>query len=316
MPRSERFFRHRALSAILVWGACMLALSACAASTANVKGADADGAGERAAAFDAAFAQNIEAAGRHFWHEFDCKNRSEVTGMPTSTISLPGATDSFIDTTDYQATYVFRGEEGAQGALFAFVRARFQANTPEGFEHHKSESGDHEQLSHKARSEDFATVSLRAEDDALFITFHSRARSEIPHGNPCLKADFALLASRFDAMREAMVSSDEALFKAQWHAQGYEANLAGGSGLPGEGVFRQGSTERWVLEPDLKSAKNPSMNADVWVITCVVRSLAEGGPSGTVWILVADGKVLGGGEVQDDVQALAYRWANKVPLAP
>ncbi|MGB0591804.1 MAG: hypothetical protein ACPGU1_19165 [Myxococcota bacterium] len=294
----------------------MLALGACAASSANVTGEGAKGSGERASEFDAVFAQNMAAAERHFWHEFDCKNRSEVTGMPTSTIALPGAVDSFIDTTDYQATHVFRGEEGAQEGGFAFERARFKANTPEGFEHHKSERGDYEQLSHKARSEDFATVSLRVEDAALFITFHSRASSEIPHGNPCLKADFALLSARFDAMKEGVVSSDEALFKSQWHTEGYEANLVGGSGIPGVGVFRQGSAERWVLEPDLKSARNPTMSGDAWVITCVVRSLADGGHLGTVWIVVADGKVLGGGEVQDEAQALAYRWANKVPLAP
>jgi hypothetical protein len=306
------------LASALVALSWILLASACGPAALSVKengpagSSDADIAGR----FDAVFAQNAEAASSHYWHAIDCKNRDEGTGMPTVTLGFPRAIRSYIDSTEYTATHVFRAEEGAQGELIAFVRERFKANLPEGFEHYISEGSEYEQLAHKASPDDFVTVSLSVEPDGLYMTFRPQSKDPIPPGNPCLKPDLAVLTARFDAMKEAVERSDEGLFKAQWHAEGYERNLAGGSGIPGAGVFGQGSKERWVLEPDMKSARNPLDSGDVWIVSCAVVSLVEQRTLDVVWILIADGKVLGGGEDREDVGALAWRWANKAPLAP
>jgi hypothetical protein len=319
MTMHQANLRDRVLVSSLVFGSCLLAMSACAPSVLSVKEGPSGRASEadRALQFDTAFGRNVEAASAYYWHAIDCKTRNELTGMPTSAISFPGATGSFIDATEYTATYVFRAKQGAQEALFASVRERFKANLPHGFEHDIADSSGYEKMAHATSSDDFISISLRLEADALMMTFRPKSNGSVPDGNPCIKPNLALMTARFDAMMEAVEGNDEVLFKAQWHAEGYEHNLVGGSGVSGSGVFRQASHGRWVIEPDMTSARNlPQQSADAWIVSCAVVSLAEQRPVDAVWILIADGKVLGGGEDRDDVQTLGWRWANKRPLAP
>lgn len=321
IPTRGPLARFRAL---LMLPLTLLVLSACAASSASLEG-EGDVANEdvpkakafERAAFDSAFVASMEAAAEHFWHAIDCQVRDEERGMPTSAIAFPGQASAYIDSTEYTATTVFGTPDGGDAHLLEAVKAQLIAQKRAGYTYSADESGQGGQLSHAAAPDDHASMAWHISSGVLYLTFLPPSALEIPPGNPCIKPDTALLKSRFDAMREAIVARDEALFKAQWHEEGYEANLVGGSGIPGAGVFRQGSTERWVLEPDLKSARNlPQNPADVWIVTCALSSLESKRVLQEVWIVVADGKVLGGGETRDEVQALGWRFSAKGPLAP
>jgi hypothetical protein len=127
----------------------------------------------------------------------------------------------------------------------------------------------------------------------------------------------------FENMEKAIRGADEKLFKAQWHADGYEKNLVGGSGIAGAGVFKQGSRKKWYPKPDHAAAKAISEGAvivpcEIWswekeksvdkVDMLLVR--VENDEKKKVWV------VLGGGEKRAEVEALAARWEKKEPLAP
>lgn len=74
----------------------------------------------------------------------------------------------------------------------------------------------------------------------------------------------------FEKMEKAVREADEKLFKAQWHAEGYEKNLVGGSGVSGAGVFKQGSRKKWYPKPDLAAAK--AISDDVLIVPCEIWS--------------------------------------------
>ena len=101
----------------------------------------------------------------------------------------------------------------------------------------------------------------------------------------------------FESMAAAIRAGDEALFKAQWHPEGYEKNLTGSSGLSGRDVFEQGSRKKWFLQPDLAKAVDGIVPCEVWA-----WEKAKG--VDRIYIRVADGLILGGGESLDEVKAL------------
>lgn len=123
-----------------------------------------------------------------------------------------------------------------------------------------------------------------------------------------------VLAAPFEAMERAIRDKDEAPFKARWHAQGYEKNLVGGSGLAGKEVFGQGSRKKWFLKPDLSKAKVFGDGAAV-IVPCEVWAWEKGKAVDKVDLLLVQVKdayvVLGGGEKRDEVEKLASRWLNK-----
>jgi len=122
----------------------------------------------------------------------------------------------------------------------------------------------------------------------------------------------------FENMREAIEGKDEALFKAQWHAEGVGKNLVGGSGLAGTEVFSQGVRKKWYLKPDLAKAVAVAETASI--VPCEVWQWEKEKAVDQVHILAVKEApgwvVLGGGEKIDQVRALAGRWLKKEPLPP
>ena len=102
----------------------------------------------------------------------------------------------------------------------------------------------------------------------------------------------------FERMKTAIEAGDEALFKAQWHAEGFESNLTGSSGLAGRDVFEQGSRKKWILKPDLAKAVDGIVPCEIW-------AWEKAKAVDRVHILVVKDLVLGGGENLDEVRALA-----------
>jgi hypothetical protein len=125
------------------------------------------------------------------------------------------------------------------------------------------------------------------------------------------------LQAVFDDLEKGIKAKEEAPFKARWHAEGYEKNLCGGSGIAGKGVFGQGSRKKWFLKPDLSKAKFMEEGAVV-IIPCDVWAWEKEKAVDKVdMILVKDKEsylVLGGGEKRDDVDGLVSRWLKKEPL--
>jgi hypothetical protein len=125
------------------------------------------------------------------------------------------------------------------------------------------------------------------------------------------------LAAPFEAMEKAIRDKDEAGFKSRWHAQGFEKNLVGGSGLAGKEVFDQGSRKKWFMKPDLAQTKVLGDGAAV-IVPCEIWAWEKGRAVDKVDLLLVKAKdayvVLGGGEKRPEVEALASRWLKKEPL--
>jgi len=125
------------------------------------------------------------------------------------------------------------------------------------------------------------------------------------------------LQAVFDDLEKGIKATDEAPFKARWHAEGYEKNLCGGSGLAGKAVFGQGSRKRWFLKPDLAKAELVGEGAAVVVFCEVYAWEKEKAVDKVSMVLVKDKEawiILGGGEKRPDVDGLVSRWIKKEPL--
>lgn len=129
----------------------------------------------------------------------------------------------------------------------------------------------------------------------------------------------ALQDALFENMKKGIEGKDEALFKAQWHAEGYAKNLVGASGLEGADVFSQGSRKKWYLKPDLAKAVALGEGA-ASIVPCDVWAWEKAKAVDQVHILAVKTepgwRVLGGGEKAEEVRALAERWLKKEPLPP
>ena len=121
----------------------------------------------------------------------------------------------------------------------------------------------------------------------------------------------------FEELEKGIRENDPALFKSRWHAEGFEKNLCGGSGLAGKEVFAQGTRKKWFLKPDLANAR-PAAEGAVVIVTCQVWAWEKGKAVDKVELVLIQEKdgylVLGGGEKRDDVDALVSRWIKKEPL--
>lgn len=125
------------------------------------------------------------------------------------------------------------------------------------------------------------------------------------------------LKGLFDDLEKGIKEKDEAVFKARWHAEGYEKNFCGGSGLSGKDVFGQGSRKKWFLKPDLARAAFVEDGA-VAVVSCEVWAWEKSKAVDKVALVLIKDKesylVLGGGERKADVDGLVSRWIKKEPL--
>ena len=124
------------------------------------------------------------------------------------------------------------------------------------------------------------------------------------------------LQAVFDDLEKGIKANDEALFQARWHAEGYDKNLCGGSGLSGKGVFGQGSRKKWFLKVDVAKAEFAEEGAVV--VFCQVYAWEKGKAIDKVSMVPVKDKeatiVLGGGEKRPDVDGLVSRWTKKEPL--
>lgn len=129
----------------------------------------------------------------------------------------------------------------------------------------------------------------------------------------------AALLSPFTAMEKAIRGGDEKLFKAQWMAEGYDANLVGGSGNTGASMFKQGSRKKWFPRPDVSKATVLADGAAV-IVPAEIFSWEKSKSVDRVDVLLvktaAGYMVLGAGEKRAQIEALAERWQKKQPLAP
>ncbi|HZE96765.1 MAG TPA: hypothetical protein VE981_07050 [Planctomycetota bacterium] len=127
----------------------------------------------------------------------------------------------------------------------------------------------------------------------------------------------AALKAVFADLEKGIKENSADTFKARWHAEGYEKNLTGGSGIPGKGVFGQGSRKKWVLKPDLAGARILE-NGAVVIVACDIWAWEKEKAFDKVEMVVVKDKdayvVLGGGEKREEVDALASRWIKKEPL--
>jgi hypothetical protein len=125
------------------------------------------------------------------------------------------------------------------------------------------------------------------------------------------------LQAVFDDLEKGIRDNDEPRFKGRWHAEGYEKNYCGGSGLSGKDVFGQGARKKWFLKPSLPQARGPEDGAVV-VVACEIWAWEKGKAVDKVeMVLVKDKEayiVLGGGEKRADVDGLVSRWLKKEPL--
>lgn len=121
----------------------------------------------------------------------------------------------------------------------------------------------------------------------------------------------------FEELGKGIRENDAALFKGRWHAEGFEKNLCGGSGLAGKEVFAQGTRKKWFLKPDLANARVAAEGAVV-IVACQVWAWEKGKAVDKVELVLIQEKdgylVLGGGEKRDDVDGLVSRWIKKEPL--
>jgi len=126
-----------------------------------------------------------------------------------------------------------------------------------------------------------------------------------------------LLQEIFDDLEKGIKMKEEAVFKGRWHAEGYEKNFCGGSGLSGKAVFGQGSRKKWFLKPEIAQAKTVE-NGTLIVVPCEVWAWEKGKSVDKVDLVLVREKeaylVLGGGEKRDDVDGLVSRWLKKEPL--
>ena len=142
-------------------------------------------------------------------------------------------------------------------------------------------------------------------------------------------ATFLVSDARADASKDALAplaniekalrSSDEALFKAQWHADGYAKNLVGGSGNTGESMFRQGARKKWFPRPDASKLEVLG-KGEAAIVSCDIWSWEKEKAVDRVDVLLVKSKdgyvLLGAGEKRAEIDALAKRWLDKQPLAP
>ena len=125
------------------------------------------------------------------------------------------------------------------------------------------------------------------------------------------------LQAVFDDLEKAIKENDQAAFKARWHAEGFEKNLCGGSGLAGKEVFAQGTRKKWFPKPDLENARVAAEGAVV-IVACQIWAWEKGKAVDKVELVLVKDKdgivVLGGGEKRADVDGLVSRWIKKEPL--
>lgn len=122
------------------------------------------------------------------------------------------------------------------------------------------------------------------------------------------------LDSVFADMEKGLKDGDEDLFKKHWDSRAYKENFVGGSGLPGEEVFRQGTGKKWFPKPDLTQTEKVG---SVVIVPAQIWSWEQEKSLDKVYFAVQTKDkpvILGGGERMEEVRKLAERADKGEPL--
>ena len=175
----------RSLMRLTCQAICALLLVGC--TSANQNRANDPGTPGRnlspQAQFDAAIARNFQAANKHFWDAFDCKNRDPENGLLQSAIKPPGTVRNYMDSTEYTAHYFFPKQGLGKEDLHAFVIERVQAAMPKTYK--VSRDGKDAEFSRIEKPNDAVSVSIMVGKKLLHLVFHPALSVPIPWGNPC-----------------------------------------------------------------------------------------------------------------------------------
>ena len=109
----------------------------------------------------------------------------------------------------------------------------------------------------------------------------------------------------FTALDASLKAKDAAATEALFTPEGWATNLAGDSGLAGSEVYAQATGKGWTLAPDPTAIA--TLGEHRLIRTDVVQR-ADGAKLDSVWFLLTNRegwRILGGGEDQEQVRALA-----------
>ena len=131
-------------------------------------------------------------------------------------------------------------------------------------------------------------------------------------------------AAIFSAIKTALEKKKEDAFRHHWDPSGYKDNLVGGSGLSGQAVFQQGSRKGWFLKPELNSLRAIYRNpGSPMIVRCDIWSRAKRKKVDRVFAVLVQTRekharrvLLGAGEKEKEVLALAHRWVKGNKLKP
>ena len=124
----------------------------------------------------------------------------------------------------------------------------------------------------------------------------------------CFSGSGAYYRAVFENMETALRTKDKVLFKEQWTNEGFAEAVVKNSGLSGQEVFEEGSSEGWYPKPDYSRntvlGEKMIIETKIWSIeqnrsVDEVHFLLE--KEGDVW------KVAGGGEDLSEVKSAAKR---------
>jgi hypothetical protein len=117
------------------------------------------------------------------------------------------------------------------------------------------------------------------------------------------------IASSFEQLRVSLEKKDKTLFLKYWHPRGFKKNLVGSSGLPGVGVFKQGSRKGWYLKPKMSTLKARGTHGAI-VFCAIWSTRRKRAVDGVHAYVVWHNKrwvVLAAGESKKQVEALIKR---------
>ncbi len=106
--------------------------------------------------------------------------------MPTSTIPLPGASRTFLDSTEYISYHIFRDESAQLTRTYDTLRQQLKERIAPAYELVGIDGSD-VQLKHKQAADDNVSVDITKSPTDITITFYPPSNKEIPWGDPCLK---------------------------------------------------------------------------------------------------------------------------------
>jgi len=134
--------------------------------------------------FHRSFEKNMKAGETHYWGIFDCRNRDEYTGMPTSTMPLAGASRTFMNSADFTAHHAFQDKSDELSRTYEALRQQLKERLGSSYTLADFDESS-AQLDHKQAAGDHVSVGISKYPTEIVITFYPPLNKELPFGNPC-----------------------------------------------------------------------------------------------------------------------------------